>query len=891
MSDDQSRHLPLLNVKTADFLASPHLNMEKFLQVIKYMEKKQGILSTDDIEPLIQYLTISKAELLNLLYFGNLIESLEEKKAGIISLAPFGRTIANISDEKGELTPLIKALITRVILVPDLTNRPMKEQICLRILQELCSGCLLDSKLHVRHVTDLQSSVFVPEYLARLSKIDQNLLAEELGLLEGGELLNAGCTWNHQIEIDSTIVHVLDLYRPSSKQQTLIAVRNVFDHFFSHQTNYKSAITGDTSILLTGITREVSIEIVQADHLLKTEDLVKYSKSNCILISYGLTPGLEELLDSYDIHFIPAINLFKAYHGYRLELEKIKDPFIFERFNSNIAALIEDFFEATGTGRYWSSSLHQKIAEIAELEQKKSATDISVDRVEQWIYTLIPVLPKIKLSDFKRNLGRLKDSSKFDPMWKIEQSFLQGLRSLITDNIGTSQFGDAGYYLANLLSPIIARCEEPGKQEAQLLLLDDTNPYIVLIYRETIYAGLQPTRVLSLQERIEDSQKFGNESLTVLEEAFGSYGKFPRYGFTVITEIDNPADPRDTYSPWEIEDAFLQTCLRRLRISLTHPEHALIGTIGQYVHAPSPPSNPPPQNILVPLDIELVDKVRYHGWLLFTSEGILGDRNAPYSFHPDIILQLYIEVVLPYFSNNLTRLLAEINSIRLRIDYYQQVAWHFLHESSSSRSLSIKFLERMKSGAKRELFIGSKREKLPRTVPEVLAHLNNQVRPKMQEIDNTLYYSSLEESIAFIESFTDRLHQLTIFSENNQFPSFASYKNFKGQFSKLINLKKKANHDIELIRNQITELTEIIELYINDRSKRLLEWLAYLSIISVLGEVVISSYLFELLPEAGDPLPLVALLSSGLVVLLAFIVIGVVIALKLKDRVYFQSVE
>ena len=72
-------------------------------------------------------------------------------------------------------------------------------------------------------------------------------------------------------------------------------------------------------------------------------------------------------------------------------------------------------------------------------------------------------------------------------------------------------------------------------------------------------------------------------------------------------------------------------------------------------------------------------------------------------------------------------------------------------------------------------------------------------------------------------------------------------------------------------------------------TKRLLEWLAYLSILSVLGDVVLTSTIFDMFMQSEWPIPLVPILSSTFVILLAIIVIMRIIGLKIKDRVIINE--
>ncbi len=869
----------ILNMKPIEFFAAQQLNLERLLQIINYLANKETSLSTDDVKSLSQMLTLSTQEFLNLIYFGYLIECLKEDKEGNISLTPLGRTLANITGKKGEPTPLVRAMITHTIFTSNLKHRSLKVQFCLKLLQDLCSGYLLDCKLNVKHVAN-QSSVFVSQNLLNYSKIDLSLLIKDLGMLTEEGLSSTGCIWNSQLEINSTIVDIFDLYKESLKPQILIAVKRAFGHLFRHRVNYKSTITEGMDLLLTGIKGEVLIKIIPSNHFLQADDLLEHS--NCVLISYGLAPGAEENLELHNIRFIPVLSLFEFYHTYRIQLEQLKDHFSLRRFRFYVASLIETFLEEED--RVWSESFVEKLKESARREKKRTFADISVERIEQWIFTVLPVLPRIKPREFRQVFTGLEDSSMFDPEWRIEPNFVLALQSL--SNIGTSKFGNADYYLVNLMSPIIARSRGLTGAGAQILLLDDPNPYIAFIYREIIYAGSESVQVFSFQEAIEKSQHFGNKTLTILEKALGSHGKFPRYGFTVISEIDDPADPYEVLSPWEMNNPFLQTCLKRLRVALTHPEHTLIGTLSPEFRSSS--SSGTSTNILVPLDIERIEQSRsfYYGWILFTSAGLLGNRNAPFTFHPDILLHLYIDISVSFFSAILSNLLTEINDLRLNVDYYHQTAWRLLYESASGKETSEETFEELEDISKRNIFRRRRKEQSPRTITEILAALNNQVRPKLQEIYDTLSHSSLEEDLYFIQKNLERIRPLIVFSENNQFPSFAEYEDFEHRFVNLSDLKKKAEHAIQLVENQIATLTEVIELYLNERSKRILEWLTYLTIVSVLGEVVASSYIFTLITQSGlDPLPSIAIIASALIVGLALLVITIIILLKVKDRI------
>ncbi|MFX0062631.1 MAG: hypothetical protein ACFFC7_10675 [Candidatus Hermodarchaeota archaeon] len=869
----------LLNMKPIEFFATKRLNLGRLLQIINYLANKETSLSTDDVKSLSQMLTLSTQEFLSLIYFGYLIECLKEDKEGNISLTPLGWTLANITGKKGEPTPLARAMLINTIFTPNLKHRSLKAQFCLKLLQDLCSGYLLDRKLNVKHVAN-QSSVFVSQNLLNYSKINLSLLIGDLGMLTEEGLSSTGCIWNSQLEINSTIADIFDLYNESLKPQILIAVKRTFGHLFRHRVEYNSTITEDMSLLLTGIKGEVLIKIISANHLLQADDLLEHS--NCVIISYGLAPGAEESLDLHNIRFIPVLSLFEFYHTYRIQLEQLKDHFSLRRFRFYVASLIETFLEEED--RIWSESLVEKLKEAAQREKKRTFADISVERIEQWIFTVLPVLPRIKPREFKQVFMKLEDSLMFDPEWRVEPNFVLALQSL--SNIGTSKFGNADYYLVNLMSPIVARSRGLTGSGAQILLLDDPNPYIALIYREIIYDGGQSVQVLAFRETISNAQQFGNKTLTILEEALGSHGKFPRYGFTVISEIDDPANPHEVLSPWEMNKPFLQTCLKRLRVALTHPEHTLIGALNRDLRGSS--SSGVSTNILVPLDIEQIEQSHscYYGWILFTSEGLLGNRNAPFTFHPDIVLQLYIGVSVSFFSTILSNLLTEINDLRLNVDYYHQTVWRLLYESASGKETSEETFEQLEDSSKRNIFRRRRKEHSPRTITEILAALNNRVRPKLQEMYDTLSHSSLEEDLSFIQNNLERIRPLIVFSENNQFPSFAEYEDFNHRFVNLLSLKEKTEHAIQLIENQIATLTEVIELYLNERSKRILEWLTYLTIVSVLGEVVASSYIFTLITQSGiDPLPSIGIIASALIVGVALLVITIIILLKVKDKI------
>lgn len=869
----------ILNMKPTEFFNTPHLNLERLLQIINYLANKETSLSTDDVKSLSQMLSLSKQEFLSLIYFGYLIECLKEDKEGNISLTPLGWTLANITGKKGELTPLARAMITHTIFTPNLKHRSLKAQFCLKLLQDLCSGYLLDRKLNVKFVAN-QSSVFVSQNLLNYSKIDLSLLIKDLGMLTEEGLSSTGCIWNSQLEINSTIADIFDLYKESLKPQILIAVKRALGHLFRHRIEYKSTITEDMDLLLTGIKGEILVKIIPSNHLLQANDLLGHS--NCVLISYGLAPGAEENLDLHNIRFIPVLSLFEFYHTYRIQLEQLKDHFSLRRFRFYAASLIETFLEEED--RIWSESLLEKLKESARREKKRTFADISVERIEQWIFTVLPVLPRVKPREFRQVFMELEDSSRVDPEWRVEPNFILALQAL--SNIGTSKFGNADYYLVNLMSPIVARSRGLTGAGAQILLLDDPNPYIVFIYREIIYAGSESVQVFSFQETIEKSQQFGNKTLTILERALGSYGKFPRYGFTVISEIDDPANPYEVLSPWEMHSPFLQTCLKRLRVSLTHPEHTLIGTLSADLRSSS--SSGTSTNILIPLDIERIEQSQafYYGWILFTSEGLLGSRNAPFTFHPDIILQLYIGISLSFFSTILSSLLTEINDLRLNVENYHQTAWRLLYESASGKETVEETFEQREDISKRNIFRRRRKEQFPRTITEILAALNNRVRPKLQEIYDTLSHSSLEEDLSFIQRSLERIRPLIVFSENNQFPSFAEYEDFNQRFLNISGLKEKTENAIQLIENQIATLTEVIELYLNERSKRILEWLTYLTIVSVLGEVVASSYIFTLITQSEiEPLPWIGIIASALIVGVALLVITIIILLKVKDKI------
>ncbi|MFX0093539.1 MAG: hypothetical protein ACFFBD_17440 [Candidatus Hodarchaeota archaeon] len=868
----QNQPKALLNLGPMDFLTWESLELKKFLQIIKYMSNKQTSLSTGDLVPLAELLTLSRKELLKLLYFGSLIECLEESEAGIISLTPLGQVVANFTGKKGETTPLVRILVAREILFPNLEQHTLRERYCMKLLQQLCSGFLLDHKLNIKHAAN-RSSVFVPDQHRNLTQINPSLLSEELGMSADGNLLNIGCIWNSQIEIRSTVIHLFDLYKETAKLDIVVAIKRVFDHFFNHQPEYRAVITEGMSLLVSGITKELLIEVVPSNHPLNADELSNHS--NRVLISYEIDSEAEGVLQVRNLRFIPALNLFEFYHNYRIQLEQIKDHFTLKRFRVTAGLLIRTFFE--GSERIWTSTLCKEMMKIGSQEQKRGLVDISVQRVEHWIYSVLPVLPRINSNEVKKRLKKL-ESSLFDPVWKIKDDFLVALRTFANTRIGTERFGDMDYYLVNLISPIIAESKGLTGFGAQLFLLDNPEPYIILVYRGIIHAGSSSVEVLSLKDKIENSMKFGNKSIGVLETALASCGKFPRTGFVVTSEIEDPTNPLELLSPHEINDPFLQAYLRKLRINLTHPHHSLISAVSRDTPTASIPPNV--TNILIPLDIESIEGTSafYRGWLLFTSEGILGNLNAPFTFHPDIAFHLYLNVVLTYFNTILSQIHTEINTVRFKVEQYHQVAWRLLYETSSGKEGAQEALKEVliqRRGLRR------RKDQSPQTISEILAALNQQVRPKLQDIQDSLNYSSLDENLSFIEERFNKLHLLTVFSENNQFPSFTMYNDCRNRLATLYDLQKKAKSDVLLIENQIATLAEVIELYLNDRSKRLLEWLAYLSIVSVLGEVVATSFLFTIFQQVQ---PVLALLTSLFIVSLALSLIAVILVFKFKTR-------